>query len=76
MSAKNENHPEEFQDGFGGRETTNIRLLNLFLDAGSFAVATLQVIQLCPAHFTALEYVDLINKGRHYRENTLDANSV
>lgn len=55
LLAKKENHPEVIQDGFGMVENHKYRMLNFLLDAGGFAVATLQVIELCPANFTALE---------------------
>src|SRR6218665_3052688 len=49
---------------------------DLLFDAGSLAMLTFQVIQLCSPHATGFQYFDLVDRRRYYREDTLYANAV
>ena len=47
-----------------------------FLDLGSLALQTAQIIQLCTAHSTLTDDLDMINAGAVQRERALYADAV
>ena len=49
---------------------------DFLLDSGSLAVLALQVIQFGSSYATLFHYFDLIDRGRNYREDTLNANAI
>ena len=47
-----------------------------FLDLGSLALTLTQVVELCSAHLTVPDHINMVDAGRVDRESTLDADAV
>ena len=50
--------------------------LNLFLDLGALSCSASEVVELCTAHLTATDNVNLLNIRRVYGEGLLYADTV